>query len=113
MRAAPILRETPARSAPVAPARTMLPRPYRARRPSGDLVRAFRQSGPDHAVAGDELRKALFAPALRTGGAHRQHEISNFRRRIPDANIRPLRQLKTKIAEHAARILHRLGTIGR
>src|SRR2546423_1423058 len=113
MRAAPIPRETPARSAPVAPARTRLPRPYRARRPSGDLMRVFRQPGPDHAVPGDELGKALFAPALRTGGAHRQHEISNFRRRIPDAKIRPFRQLKTKNAEHAARVLYRLWTIGR
>src|SRR3954453_9740433 len=113
MRAAPIPRETPARSAPVAPARTMLPRPYRARRPSGDLMRVFRQPGPDHAVPGDELGKALFAPALRSGGAHRQHEISNFRGRIPDANVGAFRQVKTEIAEHAARILHRLGAIGR
>src|SRR5947207_15522636 len=113
MRAAPIRRETPVRSAPVALARTTLPRPYRARRPSGDLMRVFRQSGPDHAVAGDELRKALFAPALRTGRSHRQHEISNFRGRVPDANVGAFRQFKTEIAEHAARILHRLGAIGR
>src|SRR5436190_5367708 len=113
MRAAPIRRETPARSAPVAPAPTTLPRPYRARRPSGDLVWAFRQSGPDHAVAGDELGKALFAPALRSGGAHRQHEISNLRGRIPHANVGTFRQFKTEIAEHAARILYSLGTIGR
>src|SRR4051794_15552431 len=113
MRAAPIRRETPARLAPVAPARTTPPPPYRARRPSGDLVRAFRQSGPDHAVAGDELRKALFGPALRTGGAQRQHEISNFRCRIPDSNVGAFRQFKTEIAEHAARILHCLGAIGR
>src|SRR5438067_5846989 len=113
MRAAPIRRETQARSAPVAPAWTTPLRPYRARRPSGYLVRAFRQPGPDHAVAGDEPGKALFAPALRTGGAHRQHEISNFRGRIPDANVGAFRQVKTEIAEHAARILHRLGAIGR
>src|SRR6185369_10462272 len=111
MRGAPIRRGTPARSAPVAPAPTRLPRPYRARRPSGDLARAFRQSRPNHAVAGDEVGKAFFAPALRTGGAHRQHEVSNFRRRIPDANVGAVRQLKTEIAEHAARILHCLGTI--
>src|SRR5213083_2692957 len=113
MRAAPIRRETPARSAPVAPARTTLPRPYRARRPSGELVRAFRQPGPDHAVAGDELGKALFAPALRAGRAQRQHEISDFRGRIPDANVGAFRQFKTEIVEHAAWILHCLGAIGR
>src|SRR6266481_8760742 len=113
MRAAPIRRETPARPVPAAPDRTTSRRPYRARHPSGDLVRPFRQSGADHAVAGDEVRQTLLAPAVGAWGAHRQHEISNFRSRIPDANLRAFGQFKAEIPEYAARVLHRLGAIGR
>src|ERR1035437_10837897 len=113
MRAAPIRREIPARSAPAAPDPTTPPRPYHARHPSGDLVRLLRQSGADHAVAGNEVRKPLLAPAVGAGRAHRQHEIANFRGRIPDANIGALGQLKTEIPQDAAWILHRLGAIGR
>src|SRR5258708_19530196 len=76
-------------------------------------MRLLRQSRADHAVAGDEARKAFVAPAVGARRAHRQHEITNFRGRIPDANIGALRQLKTEIPEHAAGILHRLGAIGR
>ncbi len=51
------------------------------------LVRLLRQSRADHAVAGDEFRKAFLAPAFGAGGAHRHHEITNFRGRIPDPDF--------------------------
>src|ERR1700687_2639299 len=102
MRAAPIRHETSARSVPAAPDRTTAHRPYRARHPSDELMRLFRQSGADHAVAGDEVCEALFAPAVGTWGAQRKHQIANFRCRIPDANLGIVGQLKTEISEHAS-----------
>jgi len=58
-------------------------------------------------VAGDEVRKAFLAPSRRClRGRNRQHEIANFRGRIPDANIWcPQAAQNRKISEHAAGIL--------
>src|SRR6476659_5551349 len=112
MRAAPIRREIPARPVPAAPDQTTSRRPYHVRHPSGDLVRLFRQSRADHAVAGDQIHQTFFAPAFGAGGSHREHEISNFGGRIPDANLRAFGQFKAEIPEDATRIFHGLGPIG-
>src|SRR5215210_2953640 len=98
MLGAPIRRETSARRAPVAPDPTMARRPCRARHPSGSLAWSFGQTRSDHAVSGDEVRKAFFAPAFRAGRAHRHYQIANLRSGVPDANVGPFGQLKTKIA---------------
>src|SRR5215813_9104370 len=68
-------------------------------------LRSLRQPGADHRVAGDDLGKAVLAPAVRAGGPHRQHQEPRLGGRIPHPDLGLLRQRHAEIGEHAARIL--------
>ena len=45
------------------------------------------QAGADHAIARDQRREFLLAPALGAGWAHRQDDEACLRRRIPHADF--------------------------
>ena len=53
-------------------------------------VRCLAEAGADHAVAGDKIRKLLFAPILRAFRPDGNNEITNLRSRIPhfDGSVR-------------------------
>ncbi|MHC1634994.1 hypothetical protein KO05_14520, partial [Listeria monocytogenes] len=75
--------------------------------------RRLRESGADHRIARHELGELLLAPALGTGGPHRQHQEARLGGRVPDPGFRFLRQADAEIGQYAARILDRARTVRR
>src|SRR5215831_16334938 len=77
---------------------------------------ALRQSGEpgaDHRVAGDQIGQPVLAPAVGSGGPHRQDQKAGLGGRVPHADLGVRGQPHAEIGEHAARILDGARAIGR
>jgi len=80
------------------------------------LPRSRRRTGDrctDHRIAGDTVGKPLLAPAFSSGRAHWQHQVPQLSIAVPDAHLGLIGYREAEFCEHASRIAHEAGTVGR
>ena len=64
------------------------------------------RTGADHRVAGDEFGQLVLAPAVRAGGTHRDHEVTQLCGRVPHSDAGGLGHADAEIGQDTARIHH-------